>query len=237
MIAILIVSHSALLAQGVQELAAQMVKGRVPIMAVGGTHDGALGTSVDLISAALQGIPNTYAILAFVDMGSAIMSTEMALESAGHRFLISSGPLVEGALIAAVEAMRPDVTLAQVAAVATRALETKYYSINPALPPPTPPSAPSVPTAETVLTLTNKTGLHMRPAKDFVQTATRFSCTVHIRNLDRPERPGGDAKSMLDVMKIGLSLGQRIHIHAQGSDACAAIAALSQLITSNFGEH
>lgn len=239
MIGILIISHSAAIACGVKELAEQMVQGLVRIASVGGTQEGALGTSVDLISAALVELRGVDAVLTLVDMGSAVMSAEMALELSGIRFLISGAPLVEGALVAAVEAMRPDATLEQVAAVAARALEGKGVAIAPA--PAAPEPAPAAPTggattAETTLMITNKVGLHMRPAKDFVQTAMRFACALRVRNLDRPERPDGNAKSMIDVMKIGVAAGQRIHIHAVGADAAEAIEALSRLVANNFGE-
>jgi phosphotransferase system HPr (HPr) family protein len=57
-----------------------------------------------------------------------------------------------------------------------------------------------------------------------------------VRNLDRPERPDGNAKSMIDVMKLGVSSGHRIAVRAEGDDAEAALAALTQLVASNFGE-
>lgn len=243
MIGILIISHSAAIARGVKELAEQMVQGRVAIAAAGGTHDGHLGTSIDLISSALDELHAADAVLTLVDMGSAVMSAEMALELSGRNFLITGAPLVEGALVAAVEAMRPDATLEQVAAVALRALEGKGLSTAPPAVAPPVEEAPPVqtptaePAAEVTLTVTNKVGLHMRPAKEFVQTAMRFPCTLRVRNLDRPERPDGNAKSMIDVMKIGVSSGQRIHIHATGAESTAAIEALSRLVFDNFGEH
>jgi phosphoenolpyruvate---glycerone phosphotransferase subunit DhaM len=241
MIGILVISHSAAIAHGVKELADQMVKGSVPIVAVGGTQDGLLGTSVDLISAALAELHHVDAVLTLVDIGSAVMSAEMALELSGLQFLISGAPLVEGTLVAAVEALRPDATLAQVAAAAARALEGKGVTAPPGTtnagaPEAAPAPAQSGTSAEVTLTITNKVGLHMRPAKDFVQTAVRFTSIVRVRNLDRPERPDGNAKSMIDVMKIGVASGQRIHIHAIGADAAAAVEALSQIVASNFGE-
>lgn len=242
MIGLLLISHSAAVARGVKELADQMARGQVKIAAAGGTHDGSLGTSADLITEALAELKGVTAVLALVDMGSAVMSAEMALELSGERFLISGAPLVEGALVAAVEAMRPEATLEQVAAAAARALETKGVGGPPAGAPPAaeatatePDPAPSA-TVETTLTITNKVGLHMRPAKEFVQTAARFVCAVRVRNLDRPERPDGNAKSIVDVMKLGVSSGQRILVRAEGDDAQAALEALSQLVADNFGE-
>lgn len=238
MIGILVVSHSAELARGVKALAEQMARGQVPIAATGGTHDGALGTSFDLINAALEELRGVDGVLVLVDMGSAVMSAELALEAAAIPFLLSGAPLVEGAVVAAVEASRPGATLAEVAAAAARALESKGL-LDPtvAVAAPAPPVAPTPGVvAEALLTIANPIGLHMRPAKDFVQTATRFSSTVRIRNLDRPERPAGNAKSMIDVLKLGVSAGQRVQVRAEGADAHAAVEALSRLVAANFRE-
>lgn len=238
MIGLLIISHSAQVARGVQELAGQMAKGQVLIAAAGGTLDGDLGTSTDRISEALAQLQGVSGVLALVDMGSAVMSAEMALEMSGIPFLISAAPLVEGALVAAVEAGRPGVTLAEVARVAERALETKGVAPvapepAPAAPEPAPPPSGGV---EATLTIFNKVGLHMRPAKEFVQTAARFQAVVRLRNLDRPDRAEGNAKSMIDVMKQGVAAGHRILVRAEGDDAQAAIDALTQLVADNFGE-
>ncbi len=239
MIGILIVSHSAEVAHGVKMLAEQMAGSQTRIAAAGGTHDGALGTSVDLIAGAMESLRGVDGVLALVDLGSAVMSTEMALEAAGVPYLISGAPLVEGAVLAAVEAGRPGMDLAGVAAAAARALEAK--GIDPP-PPPAPTdntvsSAPSdTPVAEATLTITNKVGLHMRPASAFVQTAARFPCAIYVRNLDRLDRPAGNARSILDVMKLGVLPGQRVHVRAEGEDARAAVAALAALVADNFGE-
>lgn len=238
MIGILIISHSARVASGVKELAAQMTKGQVRIAAAGGTHEGDLGTSADLILEALAELRGVDSVLALVDMGSAVMSAEMALEMGGIPFLISGAPLVEGALVAAVEATRPGASLAEVAAAATRALETKgvHEAPAPAAPAPTAPP-PAAGASEATLTITNKVGLHMRPAKEFVQAAAGFpGATIKVRNLDRPERPEGNAKSMIDVMKLGVAAGQRIHVRAEGDGAQAAVEALTRLVATNFGE-
>jgi dihydroxyacetone kinase phosphotransfer subunit len=239
MIGLLIISHSAQIARGVKELADQMGKGQVRVAAAGGTAEGDLGTSADLIGEAIRQLSGVEAVLALVDMGSAVMSAEMALELAGVPFKISGAPLVEGALVAVVEATRPGASLADVAAAAARALETKAVAVGEA------PAAPEAPEAatpapaagpETTLTIHNKVGLHMRPAKEFVQTAQRFQAALRVRNLDRPERPDGNAKSMIDVMKLGVSSGHRIAVRAEGADAEAAIVALTQLVEGNFGE-
>ncbi|HTI15432.1 MAG TPA: dihydroxyacetone kinase phosphoryl donor subunit DhaM [Dictyobacter sp.] len=107
-VGIVIVSHSARLAEGVVELAGQMAQGDIALLAAGGTDDGSLGTSIDKVTAALQQATGPDGTLVLVDLGSAVMITEMALEMLDEpvrqRIRISSAPLVEGAVLAAVEA-------------------------------------------------------------------------------------------------------------------------------------
>lgn len=106
MIGLLIVSHSRKIAEGVKELADQMTQERVPIVAAGGTSEGGLGTSADLIAqgAAQLAARGVDGMLVLVDLGSAVMSAEIALEGVALPHRLSNAPLVEGALIAAVEA-------------------------------------------------------------------------------------------------------------------------------------
>jgi len=106
-VGLVIVSHSARLAEGVAELAGQMAQDKVAIAVAGGTVDGALGTSVEKILGALHEVDGPDGILVLLDLGSAVMATEMAVESFAqdfrHRVIISPAPLVEGAVVAAVE--------------------------------------------------------------------------------------------------------------------------------------
>jgi PTS hybrid protein len=107
-VSLVIVSHSARLAEGVAELAGQMAQGKVAIAVAGGTADGELGTSVEKIIDALRQVDGKDGILVLLDLGSAVMATEMAVETLVHeqgcQIVISPAPLVEGAVIAAVEA-------------------------------------------------------------------------------------------------------------------------------------
>lgn len=105
MISLLIVSHSARLAEGVQEFVSQLGSDTVRIAAAGGAPDGGLGTSVERIQAALRAVASPDGTLVLVDLGSSVMSVEMALEALGDvRAIISDAPLVEGAYFAAIEA-------------------------------------------------------------------------------------------------------------------------------------
>jgi phosphoenolpyruvate---glycerone phosphotransferase subunit DhaM len=123
MVSLLIVSHSAQLAAGVKEFAEQVSGGKVRIVDAGGAADGSLGTSVDRIQAALAEIASPDGTLVLVDLGSAVLSVEMAIEALGAaRVLISDAPLVEGAYLAAIEASAES-GLEEVAAAAMQARE------------------------------------------------------------------------------------------------------------------
>ena len=124
MVSLLIVSHSAQLAAGVKEFAEQVAGGKVQIADAGGAADGSLGTSVDRIQERLQQVVSPDGTLVLVDLGSAVLSVEMAIEALGaDRVQISDAPLVEGAYLAAIEASAEGTTLEQVAEAALQARE------------------------------------------------------------------------------------------------------------------
>ena len=109
---LVIISHSCKLAEGVCEIAQQMAGDAVAIAAVGGlrTDDGEhmLGTDPLRIADAVRSVWSTAGVLLLVDMGSAVLSAEeaLALLPPDRRpcCRISNAPLVEGAIVAAVEA-------------------------------------------------------------------------------------------------------------------------------------
>lgn len=108
-VSLIIVSHSARLAEGVAELVSQMNAGQVSVLPVGGTDDGTLGTSVTRIGQALeQALAQGGAALILMDLGSAYLSSTTALEfltpEQRARVQLADAPLVEGAFLAAFEA-------------------------------------------------------------------------------------------------------------------------------------
>lgn len=109
MVGIVIVSHSAKIAEGTREFALEMVKGAVPIYAVGGAAGDRLGTDVTKILEALQiALEHADDVLVLGDLGSSLLGARTAIElldeRARQRVRISQAPLVEGAVIAAIEA-------------------------------------------------------------------------------------------------------------------------------------
>jgi phosphocarrier protein FPr len=245
-VGLVIVSHSAQLAAGVVELAGQMTQDKTPIAAAGGAIDDILGTSADKILAAIQSVDGPDGVLVLLDLGSAILSAEMALEMLSDeqrgRVRLSYAPLVEGAVAAALEASLGR-TLAQVQQVAEKTANVEQLQMLKPLTPeenvPVAIAAPmeSIPPEETSqlsvhLTLANPTGLHARPASLFVQTAAGYQ--AHIQASGRGKET--DATSIFGVLSLGLRQGDALTIRASGKAAQAAIEALSELVRANFYE-
>jgi phosphotransferase system HPr (HPr) family protein len=82
------------------------------------------------------------------------------------------------------------------------------------------------------LTVTNKVGLHARPASLFVQAASKFKSNISVQNGETY----ADAKSILEILMLGVNQGCEIRITAEGEDAALALEALKSLHAANFGE-
>ena len=89
-----------------------------------------------------------------------------------------------------------------------------------------------MPVVEASLVITNKDGLHLRPAGVFVQTAARFQSKITLCFADQAV----NAKSISKVLKLSVSPGDTIVVQAEGEDAEQAIAALTDLVGRNFDE-
>lgn len=107
-VGLVLVSHSRQLAEGLRELAEQVGQGRVPIAVAAGSEGGTLGTSAIDIARAVESLAETDGVLVLMDLGSAVLSTETALEqldpSLRERVQMVDAPFVEGAVAATVEA-------------------------------------------------------------------------------------------------------------------------------------
>ena len=104
MVGFVIVSHCETLAKGVVELT-KMMAASVPIQAAGGLDDGSLGTSFEKIYAAIDEVYSDDGVIVLMDMGSAVMTTEMVIETMEDRKIaMADCPLVEGAVTGTVSA-------------------------------------------------------------------------------------------------------------------------------------
>ena len=110
MVGLVLVSHSSLIAEGLRDMVAQVAGDEVPVACAGGTEDGRLGTSAPRIADAIRSTLDRGAdfTLILLDLGSAALSLELALEEFDEadraRLRVSEAPLVEGAVLAAVQA-------------------------------------------------------------------------------------------------------------------------------------
>lgn len=108
MVGLVIVSHSAQIADGIREFALQLAQPGQRIVAAGGLSDGTIGTDAVRISAAIEAADSGDGVVLLADLGSGIISAETALEflspAQAGRTKIADAPLVEGAVAAAVEA-------------------------------------------------------------------------------------------------------------------------------------
>lgn len=108
MVGIVIVSHSSKIAEGVKDLAGQMAGEDQPIIAVGGTETGEIGTDPVRIQAAIEEANQGEGVVVLADLGSAVLSVGLAKEmmdpDLAKTVYLANAPLVEGTVGAAVEA-------------------------------------------------------------------------------------------------------------------------------------
>jgi PTS hybrid protein len=108
LVGLVVVSHSSRIADGTVELASAMAGPDVRMRAAGGAADGSLGTNAEAIAEAIAEADAGAGVVVLVDIGSAVLAAETALEllpqEIAQRARISRGPVVEGAVIAAVQA-------------------------------------------------------------------------------------------------------------------------------------
>ena len=243
MIGIVIVSHSAKLAEGVVELARNMGGAEVSIQAAGGMSmdEATLGTDPIRILKAIEQVYSDDGVIVLMDLGSAILSSEMALEMLPEekrsKIFLCEAPLVEGGIAAAVQA-RIGSSIEQVIAEARNGLTPKSTHLNTVSPEANPSQATLSQENRLVLQLTvkNSLGLHARPAARFVQTAGKFPHeNVLVSNLTTKNGPV-NAKSINGVITLGVRQGHQIEVTASGPNARAALDAIQALAQENFGD-
>src|SRR5699024_299163 len=102
-VGIVLISHSAKVAEGIKEIIQQVIRD-VPVETAGGTDDGGIGTSLEKINAAIKRAYSSNGVLLFYDLGSAKMNAETAIQflEKENIFLVEA-PLLEGSYVAAVE--------------------------------------------------------------------------------------------------------------------------------------
>jgi len=220
-VGLVLVSHSAKLAEGLAELAAQMAPD-VRIIAAGGLPDGGIGTDYDEVVAAVQRADSGDGVVLLYDLGSAQMTAELAVETLSDpdSATVVDAPFVEGTVAAAVMAQggAHRVAVWQAAAKAGQVEgDLPPMELTPAL-------------LCSYLTLHNDVGLHARPAALLARTVAGLDAEVQIRLRDHT----ASANSVLALMSLGARQGDEIEVSATGEQAQEAVDRVRALVESNF---
>ncbi len=248
MIGIVVVSHSRALADAAVALASEMTAGAgpsgrdAPVIAVAAGLDATtFGTDAAAVADAIGVADGPDGVLVFVDLGSAVLSAETALEfvepEVRDRVVVTSAPLVEG-LVAAVVLASSGAPLAEVAAEARRGLAAKQEHLGDVA-----ESAGAItgaaertePEQSIELTVPNPHGLHARPAARLVALAGSYDARLTLTDLDTGRGPV-DAASLSLVATLDARQGHRLRVGATGPDAAAALAAVTALAHTAFGD-
>jgi len=243
MIGIVAVSHSARLGEAALELALQMVRGdgvRVRVAAGAGAEaDGTpiLGTDAVAVAAAIDELAaDCDGVFVLMDLGSAVLSAELALELRMSEVPVrlAPAPFVEG-LLAAVVSAAAGGSLDDVAAEAAASLAAKAGQLGDAA-----TASPSTeidadergPAITRVVTVRNPLGIHARPAALIAEASV--GADVRLRLL--PDGPEAGAASLSRLLILGARQGDAVELTATGPEADAALDRLTALFAEGFGE-
>ena len=233
-VGLVIVSHSAQLAAGVVELAAQMAP-TVVLVAAGGMDDGGMGTSLERVMAGLEQANTGEGVVILTDLGSAVMTAESALEflDSPESLRLAHAPLVEGAVAAAVAAQSGGALDAVCAAAesafqprraissgARTAEETADRDVNGV-------GAPAGAVTATLI-LRNPMGLHARPAAALASALSALDADIEVN--------GVDGQSVMLLMTLGAGQGSELRVSATGAEAQLAVDLIRGEVEAGFGE-
>ena len=244
MVGLVLVSHSHEVAEGVAALARQMGGADLAIATAGGLggDDHEVGTDATRIVAAVEEVWSQDGVLVLMDLGSAVLSAEMALDfldqDRRRKVVLSQAPFVEGAVSAAVAAKlgRP---LNAVADEALGGLAGKTAHLgngaDEAIRVARAADQSAGPEVRLTIVIDLPHGLHARPAARLVQTAGAFDADVMVSNVTAGRGPVS-ARSLNAVATLGVTVGQRIEVAARGPQATLVADALRALADRRFDE-
>jgi phosphoenolpyruvate-protein phosphotransferase/dihydroxyacetone kinase phosphotransfer subunit len=242
-VGIVIVSHSRRLAEGAAELAREMGGAEVRLEIAGGLDlpDSPIGTDAVKVLEAIERAWSDDGVLVLMDLGSAVLSAEMAVEMLPDerraKVILSDAPLIEGVVAAAVTAKLGS-PLGEVASEARNGLAGKTAHLGIDAPLETSASIRDEAQGSEVtmrIAVRNEHGLHARPAARFVQTASGFDADVRITNATSGRGPVS-ARSLTAVATLGITRGDEIEVLARGPRANAALDAIRALADRDFDE-
>jgi phosphocarrier protein FPr len=240
MVGLVLVSHSNALSRALVDLVRQVATREIPVSFAGGVGDDrkTFGTDAVDIFEAIEAVYGPDGVLVLMDLGSAILSAETAVELLPDKMRpcirICAAPIVEGAVAAGVQiSLGSD--LETVCREAVKALMPKIQHLsgsdgkqaepvvddNALLPP--------ADWQEIRLSVNIVHGLHARPAARFVQTAAAFDARIRVKKFGSPKGPVS-ADSLNSLATLGVNRGDDIVVSAQGPDAQKALEALATLV-------
>jgi phosphocarrier protein FPr len=245
MVGLVIVSHSRELAEALLHFVRQVTRANLPIaIAAGvGKNRSEFGTDALEIMEAIRSVFSPEGVLVLMDLGSAILSAQMAEEllepEIATHIRFCAAPLVEGAIAAAVQiSLGSDLdTICREAQQALLPKQAQIEGTPPSAPSPLPPATPprGESTREVILTLKNLHGLHARPAARFVQTVAQYKAEVSVSDLTNGKGPVS-AHSLNAIATLGAVEGHQIRVAASGPESEAVLQALTALVEDGFGE-
>ncbi len=257
MIGIVVVSHSRALARAAISLASEMAAGDggPPVRVAAGLDEETLGTDATAVAEAIEEVAATDGVdgvLVLLDLGSAVLSAEMALElvepDVAERVRLCGAPLVEG-LVAAVVSAAGGAPMDAVAAEAEDGLLAKRTHLGeqgdgsdgdgggpgPGVGGPPAPGAGGGPAESVELVVPNPHGLHARPAAQLVRLVAGHDADVRVTNLDSGRGPVA-ASSLSRVATLDAREGHRLRFEATGPDAGAVLRAVEAFAAEDFGD-
>lgn len=238
MINIVVVSHSALLAQGVQALAQQMMRGdgcKLALAAGVDDEQHPIGTDAIKVMEAIESVADGDGIVVLMDLGSALLSAETALDlldpQLAAKVRLCSAPLVEGTL-AAVVAANAGAGLEHVLAEASGALQAKQVQLGEPAPAMKPVALPMTQGKSASWTVQNAHGLHARPAARLAEVLAPFDAELVLEKAGQCANP----RSLNQLALLQVRHGDQIRLIASGQQADEALAAFKNLAEQHFGE-
>ncbi len=242
MVGIVLVSHSRPLAEAVGDLVRRAVNSDLQLSYCGGVGEDRteLGTDAIEIQQAISSVYSDDGVLVLMDMGSAILSAETAKEFLSpeqqEKVRLTSAPLVEGGVAAAVQAQLGS-SLDEVANAALQSLSPKQDQVQD-VPPGVQPASPAPnPSVDKILDVTvqNPHGLHLRPAAALIKTLSAFPGEVLIENRTESRGPVL-ARSLVDVARLQIRQGDSVRFSISAPDPQPVIDSIRSLVESQFGE-
>lgn len=241
MVGIVLVSHSKALAKATEALMKSTTQGEVPVAIAAGTGEdqNELGTDAMAIFEAIESVYGPDGVLILMDMGSAILSTEMALdfleEEKKGKIQIAPAPFIEGAVAAGVSAMVGD-DLNVVYKESVGALKQKIEHVRDEEETSNQSESASFKDGRVMeVTISNRHGLHARPVARLIQKASTYQSEIQIRNISKNKGPVS-IRSMTGIIALEALQGDRVELAAVGEDAEKALQELTGAIQKGLGD-